>query len=71
MNKKLTWKQTLLVGVVSYGIDFLFGTSLPVGISAVLEIVGLASLVIGIIGGIKAGLSKNKPPENHNQTKKK
>jgi hypothetical protein len=60
VNKSLTWKQTLLVAIVCYAIDIPTRGIFPNVVGAVLEIVGLACLVLGIIGGIKAAFTKRK-----------
>ena len=60
MNKNLTWKQTLLIALICYGAKFTIGGYLPTIVVALLEIVGLISLILGIIGGVKAALTKMK-----------
>jgi len=60
MNKNLSWKQSLLVAFICYAIKFILSGVLPNILLAILEIVGLITLIIGIIGGIKALFTKNK-----------
>jgi len=64
VNRNLSWKQLLLVTLVCYAIDIPTRGIFPNIVGAVLEIVALITLVLGIIGGIKAGLTKNKPESN-------
>lgn len=60
MNKNLSWKQFLLFALACYAIKFILGGALPNIIVSVLEIAGLITLILGIIGGIKAAFTKKK-----------
>lgn len=60
MKKNLTWKQLLLVALACYAVKFLFGGVLPTIFIAILEIAGLITLIIGIIGGIRVAFRKKK-----------
>ena len=60
MNKNISWKQSLLIALICYVINFTIGTYLPRGLSAAIGIAGLFTLIIGIIGGIKTAFTKKK-----------
>lgn len=58
MNKSISWKGSLLIAIICYGIKFLFGAYLGTYILAILEIVGLITLILGIVGGLRAAFNK-------------
>lgn len=60
MYKKISWKGSLLIALICYSLKFIIGASLGRVPIAVLEIVGLITLILGIIGGIKAVFNKRK-----------
>jgi len=64
MTKNLSWKQSLLIAFICYGLKFSVGTYLPSYIVAIFEIVGFIALVSGIFSGIKVILTKNKHQSN-------
>ncbi len=66
----MTWKQILLIAAVCYGTKLILGGVLPNVILAVLEIVGLATLILGIIGGTKAALDRGKNPKQQKPTER-
>ena len=57
MNKNISWKGSLLIALICYGLKFTIGTYLGY-FTAILEIVGLIAFILGIIGGIKATFNK-------------
>jgi hypothetical protein len=58
MKKNISWKGSLLIALICYGIKFLFGSYLGTYILAILEIAGLITLILGIIGGLRAAFRK-------------
>lgn len=58
MNKNLSWKKYLLIALICYSIKFIGGAYMPNFVVAVLEIVGLITLILGIISGIKVIFTK-------------
>jgi len=59
MKKNITWKQSLLIALICYGLKFTIGGYLGY-FTAILEIVGLITLILGIIGGVKSAFTKGK-----------
>ncbi len=67
MKKNLSWKVLLAIGVVSFVIKFLVGGE---AISALFEIVGLITLILGIIGFFTFLFSKKEKTVITEDTKK-
>lgn len=65
MKKNISWKGSLLIALIIFVIEFLSRPYLGNYILAILEFVWLATLIIGIVGGVRAALnSKTKKTES-------
>lgn len=60
MNKTVSWKGSLLIALILYTLKFTLGAYLPAAIVAIFEITGLITLVLGMMGALKAFVSKRK-----------